>query len=338
MKLVASRTAAYLADPDPAHAAILIYGMDPVRVADARRTAVAALVGPDGDRDMRLSRLAAADVRGDPALLADATRAQGLIPGPRAVLVEGAADGLSDPLGHVLDGWAAGDARIVVTAGHLRPSSRLRKLFETRANAAAAAIYDDPPGRGTVAAMAREAGIGDVAPEALDDLTALAGAVDPVEFRQTLVKIALYKHGDPTATGPDDVAACAPPDTEMAVDALLHLVAEGEAGRVVAVLRRLESQGVGAVAMCIACGRHFRTLHAAASATGGAERIWMAIRHAPTRARMQKQARSWPRHALDAAIQLLVETDLALRSSRAAPPMAILERALIRLAMMARAR
>jgi DNA polymerase-3 subunit delta len=55
----------------------------------------------------------------------------------------------------------------------------------------------------------------------------------------------------------------------------------------------------------------------------------------PRRDRMLRQAQRWGAPDLEAAVQLLTETDLHLRSAaQTAPQMALVERALIRLAMM----
>jgi DNA polymerase-3 subunit delta len=51
---------------------------------------------------------------------------------------------------------------------------------------------------------------------------------------------------------------------------------------------------------------------------------------------MQRQAGLWGMRSLEAAMAVLLETDLTLRSSSRAPAMALMERALIRLAMMKR--
>jgi DNA polymerase-3 subunit delta len=49
---------------------------------------------------------------------------------------------------------------------------------------------------------------------------------------------------------------------------------------------------------------------------------------------MLAQISRWGRDPLETALSLLVETDLTLRSAQSAPQMALMERALIRLAMM----
>ena len=54
-------------------------------------------------------------------------------------------------------------------------------------------------------------------------------------------------------------------DTPMQLRVLSDEPAEGKAREVGPVLKRLEAQGVGAVALCINATRHFRTLHAVAA-------------------------------------------------------------------------
>ena len=46
----------YCAKPNPAHAGLLIFGADPMRVALRRQEAIAALIGPEGEAEMRRSR------------------------------------------------------------------------------------------------------------------------------------------------------------------------------------------------------------------------------------------------------------------------------------------
>jgi len=337
MKLAPRDAARYFQRPDPARAGLLIFGTDPMRVALRRQEVIAALIGPEGEAEMRLTRMQAGELRRDAAALIDAVKAQGFFPGPRVVFVEDATETAAPVILDALRDWAAGDAQIVVTAGALKATSALRKGFEAHRNAYAAAIYDDPPSREEIDAALRKAGLTDIAPEAMADLGALAQALDPGDFRQTLEKIALYKHGDPAPLSPADVAACAPATIDAEVDEILHIVAETRVAEISPVMQRLSGQGVAAVTLCIGATRHFRTLHAA-SATPGGGNVWNAVRNFKARERMQAQARAWPLHKLEIALSLLIETDLSLRSSTRAPAMAVMERTLIRLAMLGRSR
>ena len=339
MKLAGAAALRYFARPEPDRAGLLIHGADPMRVALRRQEVIAALVGPEGEAEMRLARIPATDLRKDPSLVQDALKAQGFFPGPRVAFVEEAGDWIAPILKDALGQWQAGDATLIVTAGTLTRASALKKLFEDHANAYAVAIYDDPPGREEIEALLAKAGLHQIGREAMTDLLALSRDLDPGDFRQTVEKIALYKLGDTTGLSPADVAAMAPATIEAEVDDVLHAAAEGNATGVGKLVRRLEGQGVGPVTLCIGAMRHFRALHAAASDPGGAGAGFARMRppvFGPRRDRMLKQAQAWGMHRLEQALSILVETDLTLRSASRAPQMALMERALIRLAMLGR--
>jgi len=314
----------YLARPDPGRPGLLIFGADPMRVALKRQEAVKGLIGPDGDSEMRLTRIPAGDLRGAGSLLIDAIKATGFFPGPRVALVEEATQFTQPALANALSDWRTGDASIIVTAGDLKPTSPIRKLFEKHPAAVAIAIYDTPPTAQEIEAELGRAGLTRIEPEARASLAALAQSLDPGDFRQTLEKIGLYKLDDSTPLSPDDVASCAPLSIEADLDDMLDIVAAGQSGRIGPLMARLQSQGVNAVTLCIGTLRHFRTLHAIA--VGG--RVFT------PRPAMQAQARRLGPLRLEQALKLLVDTDLALRSTAKAPQMAVMERTLIRLAMM----
>jgi DNA polymerase III subunit delta len=324
----------YFAKPDPGKAGLLIFGADTMHVALRRQEVIAALIGPQGESEMRLARMAGADLRRDPAMLLDAIKAQGFFPGPRVAFVEDATDSLTPLIDAALKDWKPGDAQIVVTAGNLTGKAALKKLFDSHPFAYCAGLYDDPPGREEIEAALAKAGLTNIDREAATDLTVLARALDPGDFRQMLEKIALYKYQDTTPLTPAEVAALAPATIEAEVDDLIHAVADQRRMDIAALVRRLEGQGTSPVTLCIMALRHFRTLHAATCDPGGVSsgmgkaRINFKMRDA-----MQRQAQTWGRDKLETVLSLLVETDLTLRSSSRAPGMALMERALVRIAM-----
>ncbi len=334
MILKGAEAARYCAKPDPARAGLLIFGADAMRVAMKRQEAIAALIGPQGETDMRLTRIAAGELRKDAALLLDAIKEVGFFPGPRCAFVEDATDGLTETIAAALKDWRPGDATIVVTAGGLTGKSTLKTLFEKAPNAVSIGLYDDPPTREEIEAELRRAGLTRIAPQAMADLATLARALDPGDFRQTLEKIALYKHGDASDLTPAEVALMAPATIEAEMDDLIRAVAEGQAAEAGLLMRRLEGQGVQPTALCIGALRHFRSLHIAATDPGGVQAGLMRARvFGPRRDQMQRQVQAWSVKALENALALLLETDMTLRSASRAPGMALMERALLRLAM-----
>ena len=195
MKLPPREASGYFARPDPEKLGILIYGEDAMRVALKRQELIAALIGPEGEGEMRLTRIQAAELRKEPALLGDAIKAVGFFPGPSVAFVEDANDSVIKPITAAVEDWQPGDAQIVVTAGQLQAKSALRKLFEGHPNAFAAALYNDPPSRAEIEAELTRAGLARPDGAAMEMLTALSTELDPGDFRQTLEKIALTSWG-----------------------------------------------------------------------------------------------------------------------------------------------
>lgn len=325
MKLTEANS--FLAKPDPGVAGILIFGADAMRVALKRQEAIAAMIGPQGEAEMRLTRLQGADIRKSPAPVLDASREIGFFAGPRVVFVEEATDGVTESLTTALAEWRAGDAQIVVTAGDLKGKSALKTLFDKHPKAVSIELRNNPPTRAEIEQELARAGLTQIAPAAMTDLNTLARDLDPGDFRQFLEKIALYKYQDASPLTPDEVAALAPMTIEAEASDLITAVADRKVNVIGPLLRRLEGQGVLPVTLCIAALWHFRSLHGAV--TGGGGKFF-----GPRAEAMQRQAGQWGAARLEDVLRLLIETDLTLRSTSRAPAMAVMERAFIRISMM----
>ena len=328
MKLSPREATGYFAKPDPSKTGLLIYGSDAMRVALKRQQVLKALLGANAEEEMRLTRIPAAELRKDPALLMDALKAVGFFPGARAAFVEDANDNIAATLLDALKEWKEGDAQIIVTGGDLKKTSKVLKGFESHPNAYATAIYDNPPDRAEIERLLAAANLTPNT-DAMAMLTDLSRALDPGDFRQTLEKLSLYKINDSTDLNADDVTACAPTSTEAEVDDILHVVAEARSGDIGPVMNKLQAQGVNAVTLTIMAIRHFRTLYRIAANPGAP------IYGVRDRDRAMRQAKSWGAAKLETALSVLTDTDLTLRSAgQHAPALALVERAFIRLAML----
>ncbi len=337
MKLSARDAVRFCQKPDTEKAAILLYGPDAMRVALKRKTLITALTGPDAELEMRLTRLDAALLRKDPAALSDAAKAVGFFPGLRVVHVETATDTTTKAVKTALDGWQAGDAVLVITAGQLNARSTLRKLVESGRNTVAIGIYTDPPTREEIEAQLAAKGLQNLPPDTMRDIQTLAQDLDPGDLAQTLEKLSLYKLNDPTPATPQDLLDCAPASVDVDLDTLVRHVAEGHSTEIGPHMARLASQGANPTTLTITATRHFRQLHAAAASGQGIDQALSRLRppvFGPRRDQMARQARNWGLPRLEAALGVLMETDLNLRSSKPFPAMAMTERAFIRIAMM----
>ncbi|EPX82676.1 DNA polymerase III, delta subunit [Rubellimicrobium thermophilum DSM 16684] len=257
MKLSSREARAFLRAPRPGIAAALITGEDAARVALARGDLVAAWAGPGAEAEMRIDRLAAAEIRRNPALLPDAVKARGFFPGTRVVVLDEATDGLAPALQTALEGWSAGDAHLVVAGAGLPARGALRRLFEAARHAVVIALYDDPPDPAEIEALLREADL-HPDPEAYEAILAAAQSLPPGEFRGLLEKLSLYQSAGTEPLTAEAVAALAPATGEAGMEDLLLALSEGRKDRVPTLLARLSARGGAPVAVAIALARHWR--------------------------------------------------------------------------------
>ncbi len=347
MKLAGARAAAFCARPDAAMigrlTGALLHGPDSGLVALRRRELVDFLT--EGD-DLRLTRLEPGAALKDPAGIDAALRARGFFPGRRVVLIEGARDPLAGPLKGVLAGIgpldsspdAPPDTFLVITAPSLTARSALRRLFEAAGGLASLGLYPEPPGEAELAGLLGAAGLaGGLTPEAAQALAVVASQIDRGTLLQLIEKIAVFALDHDGPLDQEELSALLPMAADSELDRLVAAVAEGRAEAVGPLIGRLAAAGIGAAGMLIAAGRHFRQLLGLAAARDGIDAALGRLRppaFGPRRRALAAQARRWGPGRLETANRLLFHADRTLRSAGDRPDRALVERCLIRLAMM----
>ena len=179
MKLAGIEASRYIRQPNLKSPGLLIYSSDAMLVAFCRGLSVDALLCDEDAKDMRLDRISGRDLRNDPEKIEIAVKTQGFFAGRRVVLVEEANDGIAKVLASVLDDWNQGDAYIVVQAGGLPKSSKLRQLFEKHKSAYAAQIFADAESKELVKTVNADGGLGDLSVDSRRDIESLGRSLDP---------------------------------------------------------------------------------------------------------------------------------------------------------------
>jgi DNA polymerase-3 subunit delta len=323
VKLAGARAAAFLKNPDPGVRAVLLFGPDAGLVRE-RADVLARHVCPDLADPFRVAEIAGSVAASDPARLADEMAAISLMGGRRVIRLRDAGDGAAAAVGNALA--APGDALLVAEAGDLPARSTLRKLFESRADAAAIGCYPDTPRDLAEVILAH---LGErritVTGEALDYLVDRLGG-DRLVTRSELEKLALYV-GD---GGRVDLAAAkisVGDSADLSLDDIVYAAAEGDAAALERALFRGFAEGENPIRILRAAQRHFQMLHLA---DGRPE----AVRAPPLpslRERLGRQARRWPAARAAAALDALTEAELAAKRT-GAPQETICRRALLALA------
>lgn len=145
MKLSPSQVAAFLKAPDPQVRGVLLFGPNGAGAREAAARLARWALGPDRDPFNEIILYEAALIK-DAARLGDALEAQSLLGGASLVRVRIEGESAAETLlaAAALLGTGAGNyAMLLIEAGDLPKTSKIRLAFEASAHLAALAFYDD---------------------------------------------------------------------------------------------------------------------------------------------------------------------------------------------------
>jgi len=141
MKLNKNDIAAQIKTLNPAYRAVLIYGRDEGLVRE-RADTIARQVVDDLRDPFLVAHVSPDQLKSAPYLLADEAAAISMMGGRRVIRVDGAGETVTEAAKSFLAN-AIGDGLVIITAGNIRATSALVKLFNVAKNAAAMACYED---------------------------------------------------------------------------------------------------------------------------------------------------------------------------------------------------
>lgn len=331
VKIAPAKADSFVARPDAAARAVLIFGQDGGMVRE-RAEILAKTVVDDLKDPFRVADLTAGDLKDDPARLSDESAAISMMGGRRVVRIREAADSLT-PICKEFFSSPSGDALLVFEAGDLPARSSLRKLFEAEKSAAALACYRDDRRSlpGVIQASLRDHGHG-ITPDALTFLSANLGG-DRQVTRRELDKLALFKGSEPGTIELSDAAACVGDTADLTLDDLAFSVASGKLAMVERTLSRSFHEGSHAVTVLRAVARHFHKLQFVSGMMAQGLSIEEAAKKLrpplfwKTAAEFKSQANAWPQQKLSRATARLLETEQACKKT-GAPSQLLCSRAL----------
>jgi DNA polymerase-3 subunit delta len=323
--------------------AVLVYGPDSGLVRE-RAEALTRAVAETLDDPFRVVTLGPAELRDDPARLADEAQALAFGGGRRVVRLRGATNGNAETLSLILKTFAAANdpspALIIAEAGELRPADKLRKLFENDARAAAVACYlDDSRNLEQVITETLARHKMRASPDALAWLGRHLGA-DRRLTRLELEKLALYCAGQ-NEVSLDDCAAVIGDGAGTDLDEAVFAAASGEFAALDTALARAFREGVSPVTVIRATMRHLHRLHLVTGLMAEGTPLDTATKSLKPNLffkvadKFRAQARSWPEGHVRAALEILSEAEIRCKST-GLPDQLICARALMQIAQAGR--
>jgi DNA polymerase-3 subunit delta len=258
MKLQGAAIERFLAKPDAATRAVVIYGADEGLIRE-RAMRLGRHVVDDINDPFRVTVIPADALAADPSLLVDEAASLSLMGGRRLIRVRDGSDKITRSVAALLEG-PAGDSLTIVEAGELTGRSSLRKLAESAASAVALPCYveDEAALSRTLAAQISEAKK-TIDPDALRLLaSSLVG--NRMLARGEVDKLLLYI-GEKRDIGVADVEAAVSDTATLGLDHALRACLDGDFVALERSLDRLAGEGIAGIAILRVAQTYFRRLH-----------------------------------------------------------------------------
>ena len=320
---VSARESAKRLDSVGEFTAWLIYGPDRGLVRERAETLARKIV-PDLDDPFAVTSLTEEDLKADPAALADAMAALSMIGGDRLVRVRVSGEMGGAPVAAFLKDFDAGavpaEARLIVEAGDLKATGRLRKAFEGSGKALAAPCYSDS--LGDLALLIEESLAAEgltLAPEAKARLVpALEG--DRAMARSEIEKLILYKglkdqraDGD-AVVSEADILACSVGAGDAELNSIIDAALSGRTQDADAAYHRALNGGTSPVGVLRTLQRRLDQIGEAQAGGGpqAAQRLG-APRYGAEAAGFARQCNLWRGAALESAREAAYQVERLMK-------------------------
>ena len=340
MKIPAKNIGKFLDGPPPSIRAILLHGQDNGLIHERVAILAGTVVENLGD-PFRVSELTGSQIIHDPARLIDEAMAQSLVGGRRVVIVRLGTENISDSLKTLFE-LPGMDSMVILEAGNLTKVSAVRKLMEKNDQAAVIACYEDNQGslNRLLSEVFKDAGLR-VSQEARNYLLNNLGA-DRLVSRRELEKLILYA-GENGAVSLKDVSAIVSDSGALSIEGIVFAATGGNRDALDTALARATAEGISSTAIIRATQRHIhRLLLVGAKCAGGMSPAEAIKTLRPPvlfmfAEQFRQQLRAWSPTLSAIALSLLTKTEIQCKST-ALPDRAIVERALLRITQIGRAR
>jgi DNA polymerase-3 subunit delta len=274
--------------------------------------------------------LSGADLRADPARLADEAASISMFGGARWILVEPAGDETLPALEALLEAPAAGNP-VVLVAGSLKPASKLLKLALGAPAALAFASYppDAREAGQLVLGMARAEGL-ILRPDVANRIAASCGGNRAI-IAQELAKYALYAGAAPEAPKPidhDAVDALGAAADEGDLSRLVDSAASGNAAALEGELVRLRAEGLEGITLIRAMLRRMALLARLRAEVERGQEPGAVMASAgksiffKEKDGIERQLRRWPAALIAKAMTRLSDAERQVKSAGAVGPVA----------------
>ncbi len=347
MKLNRNDIAAQVKKLNPAYRAVLVYGRDEGLVRE-QADKISRQVVDDLRDAFQVAYIEPDKLKSEPFLMADEAAAISMMGGRRVVRIDGAGENVTVAAKNFLAN-PLGDGLVIITAGGIRATSALVKLFSSAKNAALIACYEDNKSdlQNLIFEVMGRFGL-KLNPDATAYLQQNLGG-DRMVSRGELEKLALYMGQDGDRQNPvgpefitlEDVRACIGDSGALTLDMIATATTGGDLKTLDETLFKAFNRGENAIPILRSLARRLQKLHLVRGSMDKGLSAELAIRkvvyspYSPEKKSIMAQLGKWSTLKLSSALEIVMEAEADCKIT-GLPAEAICARACLRIANAAR--
>lgn len=341
MKLNRNDITAQVRQLNPAYRAVLIYGRDEGLVRE-RADKIAKQIVEDLRDAFQVASIEPDRLKAEPYLLADEAAAISMMGGRRVIRVDGAGENVTEAAKSFLAN-PVGDGLVIITAGGIRATSALVKLFNSAKNAAAIACYEDNQGdlQNLIFEVMGKYNL-NMEPDVTAYLQNNLGS-DRLISRGELEKLALYmgQSDDRLTVALKDARACVGDSGTLTLDMIATATTGGDLKLLDETLFKAFNRGENAIPILRNVARRLQKLHLVRGSMDKGISADQAVKtvvynpYSPEKKSLMGQLGKWSTAKLSNALEIVMEAEADCKIT-GLPTEAICARACLRIANAAR--
>ena len=322
----------------PGHKKIfLLHGTIVSKIWFYRKSLEIRLVGRNAQKEMRLVTYTSSDLSKDAALLSNEMKTRSFFGGKKVVILDSFTDKETRFITDVLNEIDDADPYLIITAGFIKQTSKLRLALEQNPKACSVGFYQNEMSSTEIESYLGKWKLHKLDSKVLQALKSLSKQYDFLEFRQELRKLALFKAGDDqqlTLEELEDVFSKeANPDEKKLIDILI----DQNINQVVEYFENQFSSIKNPITLIARIKDKFKILHKLKSNQGFEtevfKQIWPPF-FGKNKERIIEASKKWKLERLEKAIMILGKIDLDFRQNSKLKPGPVLISVFLRICML----
>ena len=318
MKLHESNLVQFLRNLPESKKVFLLHGTVESKVLYYRKVLETKLLGKQARKEMRLVTLDRALLIQDKTLLLNEIKTRSFFGEQKGILLENISDKDVPIIVETLNTLEEEDPFLILTAGFLNQSSKLRKLIEANISSCAIGFYQTEMSSMEISNILKKWQVKVTENSVIDALRDFSKTYDFLEFRQELKKLAFFKSFDDKPLSLNELECVFSSESNPDEKKLVDFLIQKSTSPIIDYFQNYGSTIKNPTSIILKANNQFKILHKILchedDMSGVLRTIWPPLL-GKNKERLINTSKSWTINSVEQAIKVLKKMDLALKKS-----------------------